>query len=883
MNDSLRWLFVLLAPVTVPLYLLYLALMSIVAGCHALVIEQTLETLLRRPVALQGMTFWLLTPLTILLTPPVVLVHVALWLIRTIAGAAVALGRWQSGLRSKWITAPLGLMWALFFVWCVVTCVDATGGYWLTGRGIPGAADYDLAIRKRWTVGELCRRSPEAARHRTELVESLRNGAESRSRHAAGAVDDLQRDDNIFTWFPRWVRMRVAGVPWFFNSGLDNREATDHCEFLIGPLLLGLILLIRWPGTHPDRMPRALCFALFLARTGVTFWAMLYTLHWAPALLEPESIEAIAASSGFAPLSWLGADRLAWADPQWYTMNAALWLILLGILAVLWRAAAALRPWIGAPGYYSTFLAIRLLQRKRIAFFSIGAVTLCVAMELIVISVMGGFLDTIVSRARGLMGDLVMDAGMTGFPFYDEFIREARERLIDPRTKKPWIVAATPVIHSYGILRFPETGRVKEVQVRGVRLNEYCAVNDFGKSDVLYYNTHYPGTTRFAPAGQPESGADPSTGLPQLPEEFERGWSAYLASLSPERRVVTTERWERLRDDLFRGPGVFRPGENYKPGWNGRELPGIIIGRDLMFRRTSSTEYDRPTTYPRGIVCQVSLLPVTRRGQVSSEPPPAPLFRYVDDSRTGVFEIDSRTIYVDFEQLQDIVTMSPQKRADGGGMTPARCTSIQFKLVDGVNKHELRRDMELLWDDFRLRQDADADDLSALSNVIVATSDELQQDFIAAIQKEKVLVVIMFGIISVVAVLLVLCIFYMIVVEKTRDVGIIKSVGGSSQGVAAIFLTYGATIGIVGAALGTLIGRTFVKYINEVQDWLARLNPNWRIWSPETYSFDRIPSTVKTDEMLWIAGLAITASILGAAIPAIRAARTWPVEALRYE
>ncbi|MFQ5411338.1 MAG: ABC transporter permease [Phycisphaerae bacterium] len=141
----------------------------------------------------------------------------------------------------------------------------------------------------------------------------------------------------------------------------------------------------------------------------------------------------------------------------------------------------------------------------------------------------------------------------------------------------------------------------------------------------------------------------------------------------------------------------------------------------------------------------------------------------------------------------------------------------------------------------------------------------------------------MFGVISIVAVLLILCIFYMIVQEKTRDVGIIKSVGGSTEGIAAVFLTYGGAIGLVGAALGSMLGIAFVSHINEIQDWLARINPSWRVWSPETYSFDKIPSDWKLDEVIWIGVLAILASIAGAVIPAIRAGRTWPVESLRYE
>jgi lipoprotein-releasing system permease protein len=159
----------------------------------------------------------------------------------------------------------------------------------------------------------------------------------------------------------------------------------------------------------------------------------------------------------------------------------------------------------------------------------------------------------------------------------------------------------------------------------------------------------------------------------------------------------------------------------------------------------------------------------------------------------------------------------------------------------------------------------------------------MQQKYIQAIEKEEVLVMIMFGVVSLVAVFLILCIFYMIVQEKTRDVGIIKSVGGSTEGVAAVFLVYGGAIGLVGALLGSLLGTTFVDHINEIQDWLARINPEWRVWSPETYSFDKIPSAWKTWDVVWICILSIFASILGAAFPATRAGRTWPVESLRYE
>ena len=88
---------------------------------------------------------------------------------------------------------------------------------------------------------------------------------------------------------------------------------------------------------------------------------------------------------------------------------------------------------------------------------------------------------------------------------------------------------------------------------------------------------------------------------------------------------------------------------------------------------------------------------------------------------------------------------------------------------------------------------------------------------------------------------------------------------------------------MLGSLLGLGLGSVFVWNINDIQDFLARLNPQLKMWSPEVYSFDRIPEVVKTGDALMIAVLAIVCTMIGSLIPAYVAARVWPVKALRYE
>ncbi len=220
---------------------------------------------------------------------------------------------------------------------------------------------------------------------------------------------------------------------------------------------------------------------------------------------------------------------------------------------------------------------------------------------------------------------------------------------------------------------------------------------------------------------------------------------------------------------------------------------------------------------------------------------------------------------------------------------PARTSEIHIKLKPGVDIEQAKARVQAVVDDVikedlaeRVKRDGGFSVESRMGDIQVETWRESAAQFIDAIENEKVLVVFLFAIISVVAIFLIFCIFYMIVAEKTRDIGIIKSVGATSGQVAGIFLGYGLAIGVAGAGMGLLVSYLVVHNINALHAWLGRAL-HIQIWKPEVYAFDTIPDKLNPRETVIILMIAVLASVLGALIPAIRAARLNPVEALRWE
>lgn len=521
---------------------------------------------------------------------------------------------------------------------------------------------------------------------------------------------------------------------------------------------------------------------------------------------------------------------------------------------------------------YKLFMARRYLHTKLIAVFAILGVTLCVAMELVVMSVMGGFLDTIKDRSRGLLSDIILDAGtMQGWPFYEEFGEYLDRELPDI------VELSTPVIRNYGIFREPTEYYTKPTQVVGIKLEEYRRINDFGRG--LHYDRYWPGSTHLGKQKQPAAAFGEDDRL-RLPDDLEAAHTKWRESEPDAAAVADFERLPYVPEG-FGGPRVYRIDDG-PPTYRGDEIYGIIPGCDLLNRREADGTFTR--LFPRGREVALTVMPLSQKGNISGEPPVGLRVRYADDSRTGVYEVDSMSVYVDFDMLQHQLAMDAQP-LQGGGSTKPRTYQLLIDLKDGVDLYEGKARIAAAWETFRdsLGDQPNPVEWGLLTYVTVETWEDLQRPFIQAVEKEKILVTFLFGLISVVAIVLIGCIFYMIVQKKTRDIGILKALGASGLGVAGMFIVYAACVGVVGSILGTTIGSVFVWYINEIQAFLIELNPQLRVWDPSVYTFDRIPNVVKPIDVYWICAVAMLASMLGSLIPAILAGRVWPAQAVRYE
>ncbi len=246
-------------------------------------------------------------------------------------------------------------------------------------------------------------------------------------------------------------------------------------------------------------------------------------------------------------------------------------------------------------------------------------------------------------------------------------------------------------------------------------------------------------------------------------------------------------------------------------------------------------------------------------------------FSIADIVETGVYQFDTGYAYLPIEELQR--RLYPEEESPIAGQ-------VLVKVADDINPDVALAIVRGVWRTF-VEEHLGAD-LSLMSGTRIETSKQMQSRYVAAYKNQMGVLLVIFGVVSFSVVVLIFCIFYMIVTTKRKNIAVIKSCGTASSSVASIFLGFGVCIGVVGSAVGTVLGYVITRNINTIEEWI-RIIFGLKLWKSSVYMFTKIPNEVDWPWAFRIILLAIGAAAIGALIPAVVAAITKPVEILRYE
>lgn len=533
---------------------------------------------------------------------------------------------------------------------------------------------------------------------------------------------------------------------------------------------------------------------------------------------------------------------------------------------------------------YQAILTRRYLLRKIIPLLAMLSVALCTAMVIIVLSVMNGFLDMVTQAGRKLIGDVAIDGPVTGFAWYEDVLAELR--------RLPTVEAASPMIQTYGLLKMPYN-QIAQVQVIGIDPSSYDAVTGFGSS--IYWRPLSAAEQAKLPETdiRREKWTPSATAAPWMPllhrslsdPEFERlgpmgpGYWHNLAREWQDPGNPNTPLIERLQKA---GQTLHTP--SGAPGL----LPGIRVSITNDRVGPRSYQFDDTWFMPTREVT-LTVLPLTEQGNVRT--PESRIFSIVNEFAVERYDVDSSYVFVPFDDVQQMLKMQPIQELSTtevdalgdpiptGRMTPGLATRIVVKAAKGVAPTQLKQDVRQAYGRVA---DQHVGEMPSASMIVIKTWEEQIAQYIGAVKNETALVTTLFAIISLVAVILVLAIFWTVVQQKTRDIGILRAVGASRLGITWLFLRYGTALGLVGVILGSILAHLIVWNINPIHHFLGE-EFGIVIWDPKVYIFDEVPHTVNP----LFAGIVMAAGVLfaivGALIPAIRAATIDPVTALRYE
>ncbi|MCA9061652.1 MAG: FtsX-like permease family protein [Planctomycetaceae bacterium] len=555
---------------------------------------------------------------------------------------------------------------------------------------------------------------------------------------------------------------------------------------------------------------------------------------------------------------------------------------------------------------YKLLLCVRYLRTKYIALACIVSVMLGVATMIVVNSVMAGFTNEMRDRLHNFLADIVVESrSMEGMGDTKVLMQQVDDAAGE------YIEAMTPTVEMPGIIRFTDrySGEpyTQLVQIHGIDpkgkalvgplrdyLDSYSTIYEDGQVvrepkraadeplgwELTREDAEY---RRFikerdnwmlqqSPAGSPappSSSAVPGAASESVVPEFDEPVVAaadsateatdpVAASESPAAAdastIAVTSSDSQVIDDPFVEMGVSRTVEFSTEPAAARIYLGDSVAGFVGINPETGKREKVQLIKPGDDV----ILSTVGTGQ----PPEVVKWTatVTDIFRSGMSELDGQIVLMNLNELQKNLGMITEVEGE-------RITAIHIRLKNYDDAEVVVNKLKLAFP-------------QAMVNV--RTWEQKQGLLLSAVEVETAILNVLLFLIIAVAGFGILAIFFMIVVEKTRDIGILKSLGASSSGVMSIFLSYGLGLGIVGSLAGVAIGLVFVRYINEIEDLLSTITGR-RVFDENIYFFHEIPTHVSALMVFCVAFGAIAIAVMASVLPARRASRLHPVRALRYE
>ena len=306
-------------------------------------------------------------------------------------------------------------------------------------------------------------------------------------------------------------------------------------------------------------------------------------------------------------------------------------------------------------------------------------------------------------------------------------------------------------------------------------------------------------------------------------------------------------------------------------------LAGCVVGIDLPYPVLSVTR-NRSGVYVHDIgpvrrEYTISCFPLNAKGGLARagvDIVNTKNYYFSDDSHSGLVKSDGRVVYLPLEEAQKLLGMSG---------FDARASAVYIKFSEGVDLNEGCAKVSRLWDTFKEGRSSQMY-AGLLEGVRVQSWIEYRRSSIAAMEKEQIMLTVLFLMLGVITVFIVFVVFYMIISHKSKDIGILKSVGVSDKSVIEIFLRFAIFVGLAGAGIGVGAGCVFLVKINALEDWLfAKFN--WQLWDRSVYAIGEIPNRIELGVLGIIVLCAVCACLAGAFLPSVQAARRRPAEILQ--